>query len=328
MGTSLKHRVLFLGPDGPAFSGSVRDRLPADFEVHAIAATDSSVADPDRLRRQLPDTDFLVGWARVSREMLEQARALRLVQLIGAGHDLVDVAAARELGVTVATVQGANATSCAELVYGYVLSLYRHLHAATDSLRRGEWAAQELRGRGLFELRGKTMGLVGFGALGQEVARIGRGFGVQLLYHKRTRLAPAEERRWEVRWASLDELMAQSDIVSVQVNLEESTRGLIGRRELALMKPSALICNIGRGPVIDEAALAECLLEGRIAGAGLDVFEDEPLRADSPLLRAGNVVLTPHVAGSTREAVARAIKQACDNVLRVAAGEPPLNAVT
>ena len=323
----MKHRVLFLGPEGPAYSGSVRAHLPGNFELHAIAATDSSVADPAGLRIQLAATEFLVGWARVSREMLQQAGALRLVQLIGAGHDLVDLAAAREYGVTVATVQGANATSCGELVFGYVLSLYRQLHAATDSLRRGEWAAQELRGRGLFELHGKTLGLVGFGTLGQAVARIGRGFGVKLLYCKRTPLTLAEERRWRVQYAPLDELMAQSDIVSVQVNLDESTRGLIGRRQLALMKPTALICNIGRGAVIDEAALAECLLGRRIAGAGLDVFEDEPLSPDSPLLRASNLVLTPHVAGSTREAVARAIKQACDNVLRVAAGDSPLNVV-
>ena len=321
-------QVLFLGPDTPFFSGGVRAHLPARFDLLMLAATEAGVADPDALRRQLASADFLMGWTRVSRAMLEQAPALRLVQLIGSGHDLVDLDAARERGVVVATVKGANADSCGELVFGFVLALYRRLEASTTRLRQGDWIAGELRQQGLFELRGKTLGLVGFGTLGQAVARIGHGFGVKLLYHKRHPLTAAEERRWRVRYAPLDELMARSDIVSVQVQLSPETRGLIGRQALSLMKPTALICNIGRGPVIDEAALAEALLAGRIAGAGLDVFEQEPLAPDCPLLRAPNVVLTPHVAGSTREAVARAIRQACENIRRVAGGRPPRNAVT
>jgi lactate dehydrogenase-like 2-hydroxyacid dehydrogenase len=166
---------------------------------------------------------------------------------------------------------------------------------------------------------------VGFGTLGQAVARIGHGFGVKLLYHKRTRLTPREERRWRVRYAPMDELLARSDVVSVQIPLTPETHHVIGRREIGLMKPTAILVNIARGPVIDEAALGEALLSGAIAGAGLDVFTDEPPHPDSPLRRAPNVVYTPHVGGSTQEALARNMKQACDNVRRVAAGKPPLN---
>lgn len=322
----MPHDVLFLGPDTPAFAGRVRTYLPRSFRLTVLNASETEVDDPGGLARALPSAQFLIVWTRTTRAMIEAAPRLRFIQVLGSGYELVDVDAARARGIPVGTTLGANAISCGELVFGYVIALYRKLFESTESVKRGEWISDDLRRGGLVELHGKTIGLVGFGTLGQAVARIGRGFGVRLLYHKRTRLAPAEERRWRVRYADLDELLRASDVVSVQIPLTPETHHFIGRRELALMKPTAILINIARGPVIDEDALGECLLGGRIAGAGLDVFTDEPPRPDSLLRRAGgNAIYTPHVGGSTQEALARNMKQACDNVRRAAAGKPPLH---
>jgi glyoxylate reductase len=178
----------------------------------------------------------------------------------------------------------------------------------------------------LAEIYGKTIGLVGFGTLGQAIGRVGRGFGVKFLYYQRHRMPVREERRWRVSYAPLEELLGKSDVVSVQIPLTPETQGFIGRRELSMMKTSALLINIARGPVIDQEALAEFLKLGKIAGAGLDVFTQEPVPAGNLLLQLDNVVFTPHVGGSTQEALARNMKQACDNVRRVAGGKPPLHA--
>lgn len=319
-----RHAVLFLGPDTPTFAGRVRQYLPKKFALTVLDATEQTVADQAALWKALPDAEFLIVWTQVTREMIARASRLRFIQVLGSGYDMVDVGAARERGIRLGTTLGANAISCGELVFGYVLALYRKLFESTLSVKQGEWISEALREGGLVELYGKTVGLVGFGTLGQAIARIGRGFGVKLLYYKRRRLPTSEERRWRVRWAPLDELLRLSDIVSVQIPLTDQTQGLIGRRELAVMKPTALLVNIARGPVIDEEALGEFLAAGRIAGAGLDVFVDEPVPVDSLLLKSDRVVLTPHVGGSTQEALARNMKQACDNVRRVALGRAPL----
>jgi phosphoglycerate dehydrogenase-like enzyme len=316
------HEVLFLGPDTPAFAGRVREYLPRRFPLTVLHASEEEVFDQAALWAALPRARYLIVWTRVTRGMIEAAPGLRFIQVLGSGYEMVDVEAARERDVPIGTTLGANAISCGELVFGCVIALYRKLFASTESVKRGEWISGELRASGLVEVHGKTLGLVGFGTLGQAVARIGRGFGVRMLYHKRSRLTPAEERRWRVRYAPLDELLRQSDIVSVQVPLTPDTAPLIGRREIALMKPDALLINIARGPVIDEDALAEALDQGRIGGAGLDVFTREPVPAGSLLLKSDRVVLTPHVGGSTQEALARNMKQACDNVRRVALGAP------
>ena len=258
--------------------------------------------------------------------MIENAPKLQFIQVLGSGCDLVDIEAARERNIPVGTTKGANAISCAELVFGYILVLYRKLIQTTMSVKQGAWISDELRKTGLAEICGKTIGLVGFGTLGQAVARIGRGFGVKLLYYQRHRLPPAEERRWRVKYAPLDELLAQSDVVSVQIPLTTETEGFIGRRELSLMKPSSILINIARGEVVDQNALADFLATGRIAGAGLDVFDQEPVPEDSLLLKLDNVVFTPHVGGSTQEALAKNMKQACDNVRRVENGQTCLNA--
>jgi phosphoglycerate dehydrogenase-like enzyme len=300
--------------------------LPKKFALTVLHATEQAVTDERALWESLVDAEFLIVWTRVTREMVERAPRLRFIQVLGSGYEMVDMSAVRERGIPVGTTLGANAVSCGELVFGYVLALHRRLFECTQSVRKGEWISERLREGGLVELYGKTVGLVGFGTLGQAVARIGHGFGVKLLYCKRQRLPASEERRWRIRWAPLDELLRESDVVSVQVPLTEATRGLIGRRELALMKPTALLVNIARGPVLDEEALGEFLTAGRIAGAGLDVFVDEPVPADRLLLKSDRVVLTPHVGGSTQEALARNMRQACDNVRRVALGRAPLYA--
>ena len=323
----MKHKVLFLGPDTPAFAGRVREYLPKKFSLTVLNATEEEVFDQEALWKALPETEFMVIWSRVTREMIEKAPRLGFIQVLGSGFELVDVKAAQARHIQIGTTRGANAISCGELVFGYILVLYRKLIETTLTVKQGQWISHGLRKGGLVEIFGKTLGLIGFGTLGQAIAKIGRGFGVKLLYYQRHRLSPKEEKSWKITYAPLDELLTRSDVVSVQIPLTAETDGFIGRRELSLMKPHSILINIARGPVVDEEALAEFVNSGRIGGAGLDVYTEEPVPRDSPLLRSDRIVFTPHVGGSTQEALARNMKQACDNVRRVAAGKPPLNPV-
>ena len=321
----MKHEVLFLGHDTPAFAGRIREYLPKKFSLTVLNATEEEVFDQGALWKALPKAEFLIIWTKVTRQMIERAPKLKFIQVLGSGFELIDVKAAQEHHIPIGTTRGANAISCGELVFGYILVLYRKLIETTLTVKRGEWISHELRKGGLIEIYGKTIGLIGFGTLGQAIAKIGKGFGVKFLYFQRHRLSPKEERSWKITYAPLDDLLAASDVVSVQIPLAPETEGFIGRRELSLMKPTSILINIARGPVVDEEALAEFLNSGKIAGAGLDVYTREPVPRESPLLKSDRVVFTPHVGGSTQEALARNMKQSCDNVRRVAAGKPPLN---
>ena len=178
------------------------------------------------------------------------------------------------------------------------------------------------------ELRDKTLGIVGFGRIGQEIARIAQGFQTKTLYHDLVAAPSALEAETKAEYASLDALLTQSDVVTIHTALTAENHGLINAERLALMKSSAIVVNTSRGPVIDEPALIEALRSGTIAGAGLDVFVNEPLEKDSPLLSLPNVVLTSHIAGITLDTWSRRIEFGFSNVERVAAGEPPTSVIS
>lgn len=296
---------------------------PPQFQV--IPCRDST---PDSEKIALvKDADFiLLHFAKISPEVLRAGKKVRLMQLLSAGYDNVDLTLTGELGIPVANVGGANAEGVAEHAITLMLAVYRRLHLLDRGVREGKWLWDIMKGSDTFELAEKTVGIVGLGNIGRTLAKRLRGFDNKLLGYDVVPPSP-QERELNIQRVSLDQLLRESDIVSIHVPLLKSTRGLIGRREFSLMKPSAIIVNTARGPIIDEAALIEALQQKRIMGAGLDVFEKEPVDRNNPLLKMDNVVLTPHAAGSTVESWPRRAKFAYENMQRVWEGKPPQSVV-
>ncbi|HEY8417718.1 MAG TPA: phosphoglycerate dehydrogenase [Limnochordales bacterium] len=265
---------------------------------------------------------LIVSTEPVTAAVMDRAgSALRVIARYGSGTDNVDVAAATERGIVVTNTPGANDVAVAELTLGLMLALARRIPAAHDAVRRGRWE----RPVGT-ELRGKRLGLIGLGRIGLEVAKLARAMGMEVTYYDVMR-RPEEERRWDLTFAPLTEVVAQADVISVHVPLTPATHHLIGARELSRVKPGALLINTARGGVVDEVALLAALENGRLAGAALDVFEREPPPADHPLLCHPKVIHTPHMGARTQEAVARMAEGAVAAVLDVLAGRRPAHVV-
>ena len=235
---------------------------------------------------------------QITRESLARANGLKVIGRAGVGVDTIDVDAATERGIAVLTAPAGNTISAAELTLALTLALARRVPAADRSMKAGQWDRKSFSGT---ELYGKTLGLVGAGRIGGEVAKRARAFGMQVIAFDPFLIA---ERALTlgIERVELDEVLRRADVVSLHVPLTDATSGLLGDRELALMKPSAVIVNAARGGVVSEAALVRALQEKRLGGAALDVFEQEPLPADHPLRSLDNVVLTPHLGASTAEA--------------------------
>ena len=251
------------------------------------------------------------------------APKLKLVQLLSAGYDDVDIEAARRAKVPVSNNGGANAISVSEHALMLMLAVSRRVIWQHGNVAGGRW-----RGNGpaprMYEVYDKTLGIVGLGTIGKKVARLARAFGMRVQYYDIARLPEHEEDALGVRFRLFNELLRTSDIVSLHVPLNDSTRHMIGEKELALMKPEAIIVNTSRGPVIDEAALTRTLADHKMFGAGLDVFDQEPPPPDNPLFKLDNVLLTSHFAGPTWDNHVARFRNAFDNVQRVHRGEKPL----
>ena len=239
----------------------------------------------------------------------------------GAGVDNVAVEEATARGITVVYVPFGPLEAVAEYVGMAMVALSRRALQGDRAARAGDW---DFRNRHTGpELLGKTLGIVGFGRIGRRIAEIcGLGFGMKIVYADAIRAPEAEEERVRAERMPLDQLLSESDFVSLNVPLLPETRHMIGRRELELMRPSAYLVNAARGPVVDEASLIEVLKRGRIAGAAIDVYEEEPVRTDNPLLKLDNVLLSPHNAGHSIEATQKTSMVAAD-VIRVLNGEEP-----
>ena len=250
--------------------------------------------------------------SRFTANVFEQCNGLRLLSLWGTGTDNVDLAAAARHGVTVTNTPGVAATSIAEHCLGLLLATARKIPRADATVRRGEWP----RGEGV-QMHGKTLGVIGLGAIGRKFARLGEAIGMRVIAWT---MHPDPALGFEM--VPLERLYAESDVVSLHLRLSEQTRGMIGAAEFGRMKPGAIFLNTARGPIVDEAALVEALRGGRIAGAGLDVFSVEPLPAGNALASWPNVVLTPHSAGVTPEALEAGLQMAVDNVFRFLEGRP------
>jgi D-3-phosphoglycerate dehydrogenase len=244
---------------------------------------------------------------KVTAELFEAARRLKVVGRAGVGLDNIDVEAAARRGIVVLNSPAGNVISAAEHTFALMLGVVRHIARADASLRRGEWDRSRFRG---IELWGKTLGLVGAGRIGTEVAKRARAFGMRVIAYDP--YLPAESAASAgIELVGLDVLLRTADVVSIHVPLTQETRRLIGAEELALMKPSAYLVNVARGGVVDESALARALAEGKLAGAALDVFEEEPVPPDHPLLRLENALVVPHLGAATREAQASSGIEVC-----------------
>ena len=255
----------------------------------------------------------LLNKIKLTRERLEAARELGLIALAGTGTDSVDLAAARERGIAVCNVRGYCTASVVQHAWAMILSLTQHLAQYTRLATDGSWVQNEkyaVLAHPIRELSGRVLGIVGWGTLGRGVAAVGEAFGMRTLVCNRPGAPPAPER------VALDQLLATADIVFLHCPSTPATRGLIGARELGLMKPDALLINTARGALVDGAALARALSEGRLAGAGIDVLSQEPPTDGDPLLDPGipNLILTPHIAWAAREARQRCIDEMAANI--------------
>ncbi len=246
---------------------------------------------------------------RFTRELLERLPDLRIIAQTGNHAYHIDLGAADDLGVIVARASGGFSTGAAELAIGLAIALMRQIPAADAAVKRGEWPAPLTR-----VLHGKTLGIVGLGHVGRHVAGLARAFEMRVLAWG-PRLTNEAAAAAGVERRELDELLRASDVVSIHATLSPQSRGLIDARRIGLMKPDAYLINTARGPIVDEAALVAALADGRIAGAGLDVFDEEPLPAGHPLARLSNVVLTPHLGWPTDDAYARFAAAAADVLL-------------
>jgi glycerate dehydrogenase len=259
--------------------------------------------------------------APLSRETIRQLPSLKYIGVTATGTNIVDVDAARDHGITVTNVPGYGTASVAQLVIALILELTHHVGHHAESVRAGRWSKSPdfaYWDHPLLELSGRTLGLIGFGSIGQAVARVALAMDMNVMASRREWTAPPPEG---VAAASTDEIFAKADIVSLHCPLTEGTRHLVNDRTLSLMKPSAFLINTGRGPLIDEPALARALEENRLAGAGLDVLSIEPPPPDNPLLRARNCLITPHLAWATREARQRLIAAVAGNLQAFLRGE-------
>jgi len=275
--------------------------------------TERGANEEEELVRRIAGAEVVVSlraYSRFTQRVLDASPALRMISIWGTGTDNVDLDACRARGVVVTNTPGVNANSVAEHTLALMLAVARQLAAMDRGTRDGKWPRAML-----VQLEGKTLGVIGLGAIGSRVATLARAFGMSVLA---TAWRGDDGRAAAVgaRFVELDTLLRESDFVSLHLRLSDETRGVLSRERLAVMKPSAFLVNTARGALVDRDALIDALANKRIAGAGLDVFHEEPVRADDRLLTLSNVVLTPHNAGTTEEVIALGLARTVDNVER------------
>ena len=261
---------------------------------------------------------------QIDTELLDKAPRLRMIANYGVGFNNIDLKAATDRGIPVSNTPGVLTDATADITFALILATARRVVEGDRRNREGEfqfWAPLHFLGR---EVSGKTLGIIGLGRIGKAVARRAKGFEMRLLYHNRHRLEASEEEKLGVQYVDLERLLSEADFVSLHVPLTDQTHHLIGPHELELMKPSATLINASRGPVVDEKALVKALKKGEIAGAGLDVYEDEPNMAPG-LADLDNVTLLPHVGSATLETRTKMAQLAADNLLAGLRGEIPPN---
>jgi phosphoglycerate dehydrogenase-like enzyme len=299
-----------------AYSGM----LGAGWTVNAYSTADDA---PDDVAASV-DVVIPAAGVTIDDRFIKRCPELKLIQVPGHGFDHIDMAAASAAGIPVATVasSGAEAHTVAEMAILLAGVAGRRILEGDRFVREGQWGNLVMLQRGIFELAGKTIGVVGMGRIGREVTKRAKAFDMRVIYYDAFRLDQGREQELGVEFFELDALLAEADVVSLHAPLTPETTGMINERTLGLMKPMAVLVNTARGPLVDAAALTKALTEGRIRAAAIEVFDPEPPHADNPLRTAPNCVISPHMAGVTAESVLRIIAAAIQNVQRFAAGEP------
>jgi len=312
----------------PMPAGALQRGIAARLPEREFSVVEAHRFPEDRLADEVSSADLLLGdytgGTPISRRIVEKARRLKFIQQPSVGYNHIDVAACREFGIPVANTPGANDIGVAEHTIMLVLACLKKLTFFNEKTHQGQWLFDKRVEVGVFELDGKTYGLLGMGRTARAVALRLAPFGVRLFYYDIVRLTPEEEARYGAQYAPLEDIMKTADVVSVHLPLTVETQGIVSASLLGMMKPQAILVNVGRGPLVDEAALAEALRAKRLAMAATDVFSIEPPPADHPLFGVENCILTPHLAGSTRESGMRIMGMALDNLIRVMEGEKPL----
>jgi len=263
---------------------------------------------------------------RIDREIIDRARKLKIIANCAVGYDNIDVAYCREKGILVTNTPGVLTEATADLTWALILAVTRRIPQADRFTREGRfrgWALDLFLGQEIF---GQKLGIIGLGRIGKAVARRALGFGLQIFYYDPNRLSEEEEKELQVTYLPLDDLLKTADIITLHASLNPSTYHLINREKLALMKKTAVLINVARGPIVDEAALAEALKNGQIWGAGLDVYEREP-EIEQALLSLDNVVLLPHIGSATRKTRLEMAMTAVRNLIQGLSGQRPDNLV-
>ena len=312
-------KVVFLTGLKEALIEEVVSYSPPDYEVVVL---DKSSTEEQRIN-EVRDAEFLLCYGQdPSDEVIKSLEKCRLVQLLAAGYDRMNLDLLAELEIPCANNGGANSWAVADQAVLLMLAIYKQLLASDNSTREGRWA-EPITGQNTFEMADKKVGILGIGNIGRQVAKRVQGFDAKVQYFD---LYPLDERTAEelnVTYVSLEELFSTSDIISCHTPLTNDTKHIVNSNTLSLMKPTSILINTSRGPVVDEEALISALQSGVIAAAGLDVFEKEPVSPDNPLLKMDNVVATPHMAGTTWDTWARRANFGFENMERIRNGEAP-----
>lgn len=313
----MRHLVACLDVWAPAVREVVASVAPAELDLRFAQSYD----EHEQLALVENAEVLLPGWAAVTAPMLAHAKRLRMIQKWGIGVDRIDVEAVRRMNVPLAITAGSNAGPVAELAIALMLAVYRRIAQVDRALRQGQWLKAEMRGI-CYQIAGKNVGLVGFGNIGRMVARKLRGFDAEVVYFDPRRADRATEEAAGATYASLDALLGQCDVVSLHMPLTEQTARLIDARAIASMKDGAVLVNTARGELVDERALYDALVSGKLRGAGLDAFDPEPPTRDNPLLTLDQVVATPHTGGAVFDNVENVARHAIGNIVRFLHGEP------
>lgn len=297
----------------PAYGGAEQEDLQRLVDYGTVTVHITRYADREEFFARIASAEVIINiraYSIFDEEALSHAPNLKLISILGTGTDNVDLVAAAKRGIAVTNTPGVGAPSVAELALGLILAIARAIPLSDRRLREGTW--QHIEGP---ELHGKTLALLGLGAIGQHLARIGHGLGMRVISWSFSQDA-ARAARCGVELVERDELFRQADILSIHLRNSPEARGSVGQRELALLRPSAILINTARGAIVDQDALVAALREGRLAGAGLDVYPQEPLVIEqNPYRDLDNVVLMPHAGAITAEANARSRTMPVDNII-------------
>lgn len=306
-------KIAITGPFDAQMQAAILEELPEGFEIILVPS-------PDEFDK-LQDVDYIIMRTVEMREKtIKTLRKIKFIQRWGVGYDIVDIKAAGDHNIPVAVMPGINATQVMELTLLLILAVYRNLIAMHNGILDGQWPRNELRKRS-YTVSGKTVGIIGIGNIGTKVAKCIKSFDTEVQYFDVVRLSTNLEMELGIRYVPFEELLKTSDIISLHIPFTEENRNLINKKTIALMKPTAVIINTSRGGIIDEIDLSEALKNDRLLGAGLDVFEQEPLHSDSPLRSMNNVVMTPHAGANTVDINFSMAKRAMENIVKMSSGK-------